>query len=101
MSCRSRTIALSFKSRSGCACTFTSDPEEIEAGGLMLYTLVHEDENRRTALIVDKLFRGADPALLPFELPQRTIFVINRRTAAAIGVVFPADFTIRATRVIG
>lgn len=81
--------------------TFTNDLEMIDAGGLMLYTLVHEDEDRRTALIVDKLFRGADPAMLPFELPQRTIFVINRRTAAAIGVVFPADFTIRATRVIG
>ena len=81
--------------------TVATDDELVEAGGLLHYTLVHEDEDRRTALVVDKLFRGADPAVLPFELPQRTIFVINRRTAAAIGVVFPSDFAIRATRVIG
>ena len=81
--------------------TFANDEEVIEAGGLLHYTLVHEDEERRTALIVDKLLRGADPTDLPFELPQRSIFVINRRTAAAIGVAFPPDFAIRATRVIG
>ncbi len=80
--------------------TFANDEEFVEAGGLLHYTLVHEDEERRTALIVDRLFRGADPAVIPFELPQRSIFVINRRTAAAIGVVFPPDFAIRATRVI-
>ena len=74
--------------------------EAVEAGGLFFYTLVHEDQERRTAVIFDKLFRGADPGLIPFELPQRTVFVINRRTAAAIGVAFPADFAIRATRVI-
>ena len=67
----------------------------------MHYDLAQDDELRRVWLVVDKLFRGADPAVLPFELPQRTIFVINRRTAAAIGVVFPPDFAIRATRVIG
>ena len=77
-----------------------NDPDVVVAGGLMSYRLFHEDEERRIAIIIDKLLRGAHPGLIPFELPQRSFFVINRRTAAAIGVAFPADFAIRATQVI-
>ena len=75
--------------------------ERVEKGGLLMYRLYHEDESRRTASLVDKLLRGANPALIPFELPTKSYFVINRRTAAAIGVKFPADFLLRADEVIG
>ena len=80
--------------------TLVPNDEMVEAGGLLSYTFVLEDQDRRTAVVFDKLFRGADPGLIPFELPQRATLAINRRTAAAIGVKFPADFAIRATRVI-
>jgi putative ABC transport system substrate-binding protein len=75
--------------------------ESVEKGGLLTYTLVHENEARRTLELVDKLLRGADPAEIPFELPTKSSFVFNRRTAEAIGVKFPADFLLRADEVIG
>ena len=75
--------------------------EYVEKGGLLTYTLNHENETQRTADIVDKLLRGADPATIPFELPTKSDFVVNRRTAAAIGVKLPAELLLRANEVIG
>lgn len=77
------------------------DTDHVGMGGLLGYTLHHEDENRNTFAIVDKLLRGADPAVTPFQLPTKSIFAINRRTAAAIGVTFPPDFLLRADEIIG
>lgn len=70
-----------------------------EMGALMSYQLYHEDETRRTVAILDKLLRGADPASIPFELPTKSHFAINRRTASAIGVALPAEIVLRADRV--
>ena len=71
----------------------------VEAGGLLAYSLYLDNEEERTAALLDKLLRGADPAVIPFELPNRSEFAINRRTAKAIGVTFPADFALQATSV--
>ena len=68
---------------------------------LMSHTFEHADEDRSIASIIDKIFRGANPAEIPFELPERMILVINRATAKAIGVTFPQEILLRATRVIG
>jgi len=73
----------------------------VAEGGLMSFLLYHENKIERSAALLDKLLRGANPAEIPFELPTKSAFVINRRTAAAIGVVFPADFLLRADEVIG
>lgn len=73
----------------------------VKKGGLLAYTLYHEDEELRTAAILDKLLRGADPAFIPFELPTKSNFVVNRATAAAIGVNLPADLLLRADEVVG
>lgn len=72
----------------------------VERGALFSYGLFHEDERRRRVAIIDKLLRGADPATIPFELPTKSRFVINRRTAAALGIVLPPEFALRADRVI-
>jgi len=79
----------------------TGDDDLVEKGALFSYSLYHEDPARRATAIIDKLLRGADPAMIPFELPNKSRFVINRRTATAIGVKFPADFLLRADKVIG
>jgi putative tryptophan/tyrosine transport system substrate-binding protein len=76
------------------------ESEFVSMGGLLCYTLRHEDDDRSSFAILDRLLRGADPATIPFELPTKSIFAINRRTAAAIGVTFPPDFLLRADEVI-
>jgi putative ABC transport system substrate-binding protein len=69
-------------------------------GGLMACNQSFPDALERVAAKVSEILRGANPAEMPFELPRHTRMVLNRRTAAAIGAKFPADFMLRANEVI-
>ena len=71
-----------------------------EAGALFTYGTSLADQIRRSALFVDKILRGAQPAGLPVE--QSTLFelVVNLKTAKALGIAVPKSFLLRADRVI-
>ena len=73
----------------------------VREGALMSYLVSHANEHRKVAAILDKILRGANPAEIPFELPDRTTFLVNRATAKAIGVNLPPEILFRATEVIG
>jgi putative tryptophan/tyrosine transport system substrate-binding protein len=71
------------------------------AGGLLAYGPVRAKSNRRVAMYVHKILTGAKPADLPVGQPTRFAFVVNLKTAQALGltlppgVLFPADEVIR------
>jgi putative tryptophan/tyrosine transport system substrate-binding protein len=55
---------------------------------------------RRVAYFVDRVLKGARPGDIPIELPTTIETVINRRTAAAMGLTVPPALLARADRII-
>ena len=82
----------------GPAMYFRSD--FVEAGGLMTYSVNYNDLARRAATYVDKILKGAKPADLPVEQPNRFEFIINLQAAKQIGLTIPPSVLARADRVM-
>ena len=75
-------------------------PENAAAGGLMAYGVDIPDLCRRAAEIVDKILRGTKPADIPVEQPTTFKFVINLKTAKALGLAVPYSMQLLADEVI-
>jgi putative tryptophan/tyrosine transport system substrate-binding protein len=75
-------------------------PESAAAGGLMAYGADIPDMCRRAAEIVDKILRGAKPADIPVEAPTAFKFVINLKTAKALGIAVSYSVQLLADDVI-
>jgi putative tryptophan/tyrosine transport system substrate-binding protein len=75
-------------------------PETAEAGALAGYGPRFVDMFRQRARIVVKILRGARPADIPVEHPDRYELVINLKAARAIGHEVPAGLVLRADKVI-
>jgi putative ABC transport system substrate-binding protein len=73
---------------------------EVEAGGLVSYSVNDADQWRRAAVYVDKILKGTKPADLPVEQPMKFEFVFNLKTAKQIGLTIPPNVLVRADRVI-
>jgi putative ABC transport system substrate-binding protein len=75
-------------------------PEAVVDGALMSFGPSVREYMQRTARYVDKILRGAKPAELPLEQPNRFDVVINVKTAKAIGVRIPQSLLLRADQLI-
>ena len=63
----------------------------VEAGGLMSYGINLSDNWRLAASYVDKILRGEKPGEMAVQQPTKLEFVVNLRTAKALGIRFPKD----------
>jgi putative tryptophan/tyrosine transport system substrate-binding protein len=74
--------------------------EYVDAGGLMSYATNNVELFRSTAIYVDKILKGEKPADLPVQEPTKFDFVINFKTAKALGLTVPDKLLVAADEVI-
>ena len=80
--------------------TASTNRDFVQAGGLVSYGVDLRDMFRQTARYVDKILRGAKPADLPVEQPTKFEFVINARTAKALGLTIPHAVLLQADQIV-
>ena len=71
-----------------------------EMGALLAWGFDIRYAFRRAAAYADRILRGARPADLPMEQPERFELVINLRTAKTLGLTIPRSVLLRADEVI-
>jgi putative ABC transport system substrate-binding protein len=74
--------------------------EFTRLGSLMSYGPSIPDLVKRSAVFIDKILKGANPANLPIEQPTKFELVINLKTAKALGVTIPEPLLVRADELI-
>jgi ABC-type uncharacterized transport system substrate-binding protein len=81
--------------------TIYASPGLPEQGGLMEYSASLREVLVRAAGYVNRILRGAKPADLPIEQPTKFEFIINLKTAMALGLTIPPSLLARADQVLG
>jgi putative ABC transport system substrate-binding protein len=72
----------------------------VRDGGLMSYGADPKESFERAGDFVSQIFKGRRPADIPFEQPTRYPFVVNLKTAKAIGLEMPPTLVALADEVI-
>ena len=94
---RAQIARLATKARLPAICPFR---EYVDTGCLMSYSASLSDLCRRAATYVDRILKGARPADLPVEQPEKFELAINLKTAKALGLTIPQSLLLRADQVI-
>lgn len=74
--------------------------EYAESGALLSYGQDYRAFVRRSAIYVDRIFKGAKPGDLPVEQPTIFELVINRASAKQLGLTVPNELLLRADEVV-
>jgi putative ABC transport system substrate-binding protein len=80
--------------------TVHGEKQYVEDGGLMSYGPTIKELFKRAAELVDKILKGAKPADIPVEEPTKLEWIINLKTAKALGLIIPEALLSRADEVI-
>jgi len=70
------------------------------AGGMLSYGTTFSDGYPLMPIVIDKVLKGANPAVTPFEVVTRRQFVVNLKVAQELGVTIPESVLKRADRII-
>jgi putative ABC transport system substrate-binding protein len=80
--------------------TMSGGRRYAEAGSLLTYGASPRDLCQRSAVLVDKILKGARPADLPIEQPTTFKLVVNLKTAQTLGLTLSPLFLVHADEVI-
>ena len=78
----------------------SGERQYTDEGGLISYGPNYEDQLRRAAEYVDKIFKGGRPSDLPIQQPTKFVVVVNLKTAKTLGLTIPPSVLLRADQVI-
>jgi putative ABC transport system substrate-binding protein len=92
-----RTVALAAKHRLPAVYPWKN---AVSGGALMSYGVDELSMAHRAAYYVDRILKGAKPAVLPVEQPMTFDFVVNMKTAQTLGITFPNEIMLQVTEVI-
>ena len=79
---------------------FSHHTSLAHGGALACYSADFAERGREIAYYVDKILKGAKPADLPVQQPDRYELVVNLKTAKALGLTVPPSLLARADEVI-
>ncbi len=74
--------------------------EMAQEGCMLSYGPPLEELRSRVVYLIARILRGASPADLPIEQPTKVEFIVNLKTARALGVTIPEAVLLRASEVI-
>ena len=74
--------------------------EFVEDGGLIAYGPNIAEMTRRSASLIVRILKGANPGELPIEQPTTFELTVNVQTGKALGVTIPSTVLLRADKVI-
>lgn len=94
---RERVAELAIKHR---MVSSTASIENARAGTLFSYGADFVAMFRRSATLVDKILKGANPANIPVEQANVYELIVNLKTARALGIKLPPSFLLQATQTI-
>ena len=80
---------------------FSFNTTHSQQGSVLMVARDYYDGGREAGLVAARVMRGENPAEIPFELVQRTRFIINLDNARKVGLRIPAHLIEQADEVIG
>src|SRR5262249_9785302 len=72
----------------------------LDEGGLMSYVNDASEQYRQAPYYIDRILKGTKPGDLPVQLPTKFKFMVNRKTASALGIEVPVGILLAADEVI-
>jgi putative ABC transport system substrate-binding protein len=80
--------------------SMAEEPNFVNMGALMSYGRSVPAMWHRTTVFVDKILKGANPAILPVEPPPQFELVISLSTAGKLSITIPPEILLEANEVI-